>query len=251
MPLQPAGQAPYTSVAAAITAIEIFRDRGFSPITTDALIRAGVPESLARRTIQSLRLLDLITDDGKPTPQFEAFRQARGEEEFQARMQEWIRGAYADVLQYVDPSTDSYDRVVEAFRTFEPQGQRRSMATLLIGLWRRAGLTTEAIGIGGLPSEESPRVARPRAQSKNSSAPRRSASLTKPAPRLQFQQTADISDLPPGLVGLLRQIPREGKTWTEETRAAFLGAFTAVLNFTVPVGEPVVQDDEIENDGEH
>jgi len=242
MPLQPAGQAPYTSVAAALIAIETFRDRGFSPLTPDALIRAGVPESLARRTVQSLRLLDLVDDDGKPTAQFEALRQARGEDEFQARMQEWIRGAYADVLQYVDPSTDSYDRVVEAFRTFEPHGQRRSMASLLVGLWRRAGLPTEAIGVGGASTEDSARAPRKRTQAKKIGSVSRSASVAKSSTRSQSQQSDSTSELPPGLVGLLQQIPKGGKPWTLETRSAFLEAFTAVLNFTVPVGDPESHD---------
>ena len=48
----------------------------------------------------------------------------------------------ADVLQFADPSMHSLDRVTEAFRSYEPAGQRRAMAALLVGLWRYAGLPT-------------------------------------------------------------------------------------------------------------
>jgi hypothetical protein len=47
-----------------------------------------------------------------------------------------------------------------------------------------------------------------------------------------------VDDLPPGLVGLLRQIPRDGTAWTAEKREGFLNAFTAVLDYSVPVGDP-------------
>ena len=55
MPLHPNGPAPYTSVTAGTAALEAFRDRGLgTPITPEILTRAGVPESISRRTLQSL-----------------------------------------------------------------------------------------------------------------------------------------------------------------------------------------------------
>jgi hypothetical protein len=141
MSLIPNGPAPYTSVQALLTVIDWFRDKGSTgPVTAETVIRAGVRESLARRTIQSLVLLDLVDSDGKPSEQFEAFRSIRGEDEYRTALQEWVRRTYADVLTYCDPTADTYDKIVEAFRGYQPPGQRRSMATLLLGLWRRSGL---------------------------------------------------------------------------------------------------------------
>ena len=56
-------------------------------------------------------------------------------------------------------------------------------------------------------------------------------------------------ELPPGLVGLLQQIPRGGKGWTQETRDNFLTAFTAVLDFTVPIRPIGLEDLTDENMG--
>lgn len=141
MPLQPNGRAPYTSVSAATTAIDAFRDTGMAtPITTDVLIRAGVPETIARRTLTSLVELDLIDDTGNPSPTFEAFRTIRDDDEYRQHVQDWLREVYADILRYADPSTDPHDKVQGAFRGYEPGGQRPSMAALLVGLWQYAGL---------------------------------------------------------------------------------------------------------------
>ncbi len=250
MSLQPNGPAPYTTVSAFTTVIDWFRDKGGSgTIDAETVVRAGVSESLGRRTIQSLRLLDLIDGQGQPTAQFKDFAQIRGEDEYKSRLQEWLRAEYAEVLQFCDPSTDSYDRIVEAFRGYEPAGQRRGMASLMIGLWKHSGLPTTTASSTGQsePRRSSPRPAR-----------------QKPAVRTPARRTAErqgqdgggggltTDGLPPGLVGLLHQIPRDGRPWTVETRENFIQAFTAVLNFSVPIGDPavatVVDEDTTEED---
>src|SRR5262245_31100170 len=105
MPLQSGSPAPYTTTAALTILLDAYRDRGLgSPVTTEVVARAGVQESLARRTVQALKQLGLIdSETGKPTEQWEAFRSARGQDEYETRLQEWLRGVYADVLQYADP----------------------------------------------------------------------------------------------------------------------------------------------------
>lgn len=238
MTLQPAGSAPYTTATAATTVLDAWRERGFGlPVTSDTLTRVGVQESLARRTFQSLVLLDLLNDDGTPTQQFEDFRATRGDDEYRTRVQEWLRGVYADVLQYADPGIDPQDRVTEAFRTYEPSGQRRSMATLLVGLWKYAGLPVKSDGSGDGRSRRVV-VARPPARPKVTSTGQRGAKSSLAG------NTGNISGgdfggeaLPPGLVGLLKQIPSNGVTWTTRRRDAFLQAFGAVLDFSVPVDD--------------
>ena len=228
MALQPDGPAPYTTAQAAIIPLDSWRERGLGvPITPDVLVRAGVSESLGNRTLMSLRQLGLVDEDGRPSPQMEELRLARGQDEYQVRLQEWVQGVYADVLQYADPSVDGSDRVAEAFRTYLPKGQRRGMAALLIGLWKYAGLP--------LPTEP------PLSPSRNAGVrPSRTLSPGRVA-RQSLGQTRTVEesatdDLPPGLVGLLRQIPRDGASWTAERRDGFLNAFTAVLDYSVPVG---------------
>ena len=233
MTLQPHGPAPYTTVAAAITVLDAYRDRGASgPLTVDSVIRSGVAESLASRTLNSLKQLGLLDEGNKPTQQFEDFRLARGDEEYRNRLQEWLRGVYADVLHYADPSTDSPDKIAEAFRTYEPASQKKGMASLLLGLWRYAGLpaTSPERSVASAPRKPRPATVTTTATARIASppAPRRSAS---PA-------AATLDGLPQGLVGLLHQIPPNGESWTKQRRDAFVHAFNAVLDFSVPIGAP-------------
>ena len=221
MALQSGGPAPYTTAAAATTAIEAFRDRGFgTPITSETLTRAGVPESIARRTFLSLKILGLVDDRGMATEQFEDLRAARGEDEYRTRLQEWIRAVYQDVLQYADPAEHSLTRIAEAFRTYEPAGQRKAMAGLFLGLWKYSGLPVLAGSEEGAPV--------PRARPGTATPP-------KPKGRVSAKSTQErLDDLPPGLIGLLRQIPWS-TGWTPERREGFINAFKAALDFSVPI----------------
>lgn len=233
MALQPQSGAPYTTATAAITGLEAWRDRGLgTPVTGEILVRAGVPESISRRTLASLKQLELLTPEGQPTQQFQDLRQARGDDEYKTRLQEWLRGIYADVLQYTDPSTDTPDRVAEAFRTFEPAGQRRAMAALLIGLWKYSGLPV-ASGSESPPS----RSIRSAARRTTSTSTRSQADIAAGKNLARVARTELSPDLPPGLIGLLQQIPRGGAPWTTERRDGFLRAFSAVLDFTVPIDD--------------
>ena len=230
MALQPDGPAPYTTAQAAVISLESWRERGLGvPITPDVLLRAGVSESLGNRTLMSLKQLGLIDEDGRPSQQMEELRLARGHDEYQLVLRQWLQGVYADVLQYADPSVDASDRVAEAFRTYVPKGQRRGMAALLIGLWKYAGLPT--------PAESSSAPLRTTAARPGRVAGPLRAQRQPPSQGRAGEESA-ADDLPPGLVGLLRQIPRDGTAWTAEKREGFLNAFTAVLDYSVPVGDP-------------
>lgn len=243
MPLKPNGTAPYTTSIAATTVLDAWRDRGLgTPITAETLTRAGVQESLARRTFQSLVALELLNSDGTPTEQFQDFRSTRGDDEYRTRLQEWLQGVYADVLQYADPSTDSHERVTEAFRTYEPAGQRRAMAALLLGLWKYAGLP--------VANAESKSPQPRKAATSQRRGPRKLAQHRTPTNASTRQGTSlDETGLPAGLLGLLHQIPQGGGSWTSQRRDAFLAAFRAVLDFSVPVDEnPSAPDSEEEQE---
>lgn len=248
MALQPNGPAPYTTAISTTTAMTAWRDRGLGvPVTADVLTRAGVQETISPRTISSMKLLGLIDQDGKPTPEWEAMRQARGDDEYVARVQEWLRATYAEVLQYADPSTDTLQRVTEAFRTYEPSGQRKAMASLLVGLWRYAGLPVAEDDGSPRPS------ARQAIRKPGTPKPRTTPTRTK-AQRRDDDTTTSTSGLPPALLGLLREVPTGGESWTTGTRDTFLKAFAAVLDFSVPVDdtdpESTIEDDDAEDDAE-
>lgn len=233
MALHSDGPAPYAPPAAVVSFIEAFRDRGLaSPFTTDVLIRAGVNESLAPRTLTALKLLDLIDDDGQPTDTLQTLRKVASAE-YQAAVASWIREVYADVFQFVDPAQADHDRVLDAFRTFTPHGQRTRMVTLFLGLCQHAGIV----------DGESPK---PRQRPKPASKPTQKA--TRPPRKSTTQQDLPEATDPPNAVnpfvrpvptqeghplldGLFAALPPVGSVWSKEDREAWTAA--ALANFSL------------------
>lgn len=196
MPLQPNSRAPYTSASAATTALDAFRDRGLgTPVDAEVLVRAGVSETIARRTVKSLEELELLSEDGQPTETFEQFKTIRSDDEYRAALQRWLRDLYADVLQYCDPSVDDAGKVQDAFRGYHPEGQRSAMASLLIGLWEYAGLP--------LPSERSAPPPSASRTSRTSPSRRRSSSKDSASTSPDVPAATAAPSTPPDPRGLL------------------------------------------------
>jgi Family of unknown function (DUF5343) len=228
MPVTADRAGPYAPPSAILEIINRRRDRGLAvPINADVLERAGIGSSLIPRTLQALQTLDLIDEQGQPTSTFEAIRLAPTPD-FQARLQEWLRGAYADVLTFVDPSQDDESKVTDAFRAYEPNGQQRRMVILFRDLCVAAGLAPAKSPAGQkAPSASRPVNATPR---QRTIAKRVVNEVFKNAPR-------HSSGVPAPLAGLLASLPAEGDTWTKAERAKFITTFTAVLDFCFPVEE--------------
>lgn len=232
--LTPGGPAPYTTAVSVITGMDAFRDRGLgTPVTAEVLTRAGVKETIANRTILSMKQLGLLDENGKPSEQFEELRLTRSDEEYRVGLQEWLRGVYADVLQYTNPSDDHPSKVADAFRGYEPAGQRAAMAGLLVGLWRYSGLPVVDPNSGR--EQRTERRARPAPSSRKPASPTRSQSGSSGHSSKEANLEISEGGLPPGLVGLLHQIPRAPDGWTVGRRQEFMNAFEAVLSFSVPI----------------
>src|SRR4051794_31321083 len=102
MALQDAEQMGYASPATVRAVISRFRDQGLpQPLTRESIQRIGVTESLAPRTLQTLKLLGLIDDEGKVTEQFERLRRAPTSE-FKPDLVTILRSAYAPVFEVVE-----------------------------------------------------------------------------------------------------------------------------------------------------
>lgn len=156
--LEPHGTAPYAPSSAVIAAItEKRRDPSLTRIDSDQLEQLGIRGSLVPRTLQTLRLLDLVDDDGVITPLFEELvsspSMSRG-------LQKVLRRAYAPVFEVIDPTTADGDELEAAFEQFGPAGQRPRMVTLFTNLMKAAKLIPiEAQTAGVAKSVQSPRSA--------------------------------------------------------------------------------------------
>lgn len=249
MTVKAGASAPYAPPAAVIEVLRRYRERGLAtPFTTEVLERAGVSDTLTRRTLASLKQLGLIDSEGNPSPEFEAASRAP-DDEYKQALGELLLGFYADVISFADPAEDNFDRVRDAFRGYDPRGQQDRMVTLFLGLLDYAGLDTSAATATRKRAEPGQRQAKKATDPRNS---RRSADKHGAGQRASGkgdeQPKPEIGGgLPPGLLGLLHQIPRDGAGWPRARRDEFMAAFSAVLDFTVPVREqepaPTASDD--------
>ncbi|MBV9143991.1 MAG: DUF5343 domain-containing protein [Pseudonocardiales bacterium] len=134
MVMKASGPAAYGPGKTIIGLIERSRGPGLpSPLTVESLRRVSVSESLAPRTLHSLKLLDLVDEQGKPTRRFEDLRRAPAAQ-FKAELIDLLKSVYADVFEVVEPANATYEDVQDAFRSFTPQGQRDRMVSLFLSL---------------------------------------------------------------------------------------------------------------------
>lgn len=225
--------APYAPASAVLDLIERHRNKGLPPIVdTDVLLRAGISDSLVPRTLQALKVLDLITDDGRPSEVFEGIRLAPSAE-YQTRLAEWLNAAYADALTFIDPATDDEVAIRDAFRKYIPTGQQGRMVTLFMGLFTAAGVmpVRERKPVPRKAGRlEMARTITPTSRARKGSAP--------PQPRYAGGDggtQVHIAGLPPALTGLLQSLPQTGQGWPQERRDAFIATFGSVLDFCFPI----------------
>lgn len=242
MPLEPGDKAPYTTVSALLTTLRWFRDKSGArnKIDADVLARAGVPDSLTSRTLRSLISLDLIDESGIPSGQWLEMASIRGEDEYVARFGEWLKDTYRELLSFADPSTDTYARVLQGFRGYEPSGQRQNMVALFLGLWKYAELPVS----DDIVTQQAGRDTATR-----STAPKTRTLQKKPRDSTRSSETRKLSTytpagIPPSVAGLLQDLPTQGSTWTTKERATWLVTFQVILDYAFPV------DDGAENDPE-
>ena len=227
------GTAPYAPTTAVMSVIDAYRNRSVAvPMTTDVVKRIGISDSLAHRTVQSLKLLDLLDDDGNPTPAFEDLRKV-GEDEFPARLADVVRAAYADVFAYRDPATDDAAKIVDAFRVYKPPTMRVQMARLFLGLCREAGIITEAPQITSTPKPGKPKAR------KSYPSPIVNPKHSKPAPKssespfthggLQFSPNVVAGADHLAIRGLLQTLPPVGAVFPETKRREWADAVLAAF----------------------
>lgn len=246
MPIVADGQAPYAPPATVLSIIEGFRDRGLqTPFTIEVLTRAGVSESLAPRTLQSLKLLDLVDAQGEPTQQFTDLAKAP-QAEFADRLAAILHAAYQDVFKFVNLDVDDYQRVRDAFRHYKPRGQQERMVTLFLHLAHTAGLTDEIL--------KPPRAAKaPRKNSNTYDQQKKMRKATKPQPAPGPSVTGEPAAQPeftagptqpssgqhPLIRGLIQSLPESGSEWPQRARQAWVNAALANFNlvYELPPGD--------------
>jgi hypothetical protein len=186
-----------------------------------------------------MKVLDLLTEDGRPSDVFEGIRLAPSGE-YQQRLAEWLNAAYADALTYIDPATDDEVAIRDAFRKYIPTGQQSRMVTLFMGLFTAAGVMPPRQKQPTGASQGASPSARPNKVKAYRLAPKPRAESTNIVRERPLSATS--TGLPPAIAGLLATLPLEGGFWTKERRDQFLATLGAVLDYSFKIGEPPAED---------
>jgi hypothetical protein len=139
--IEAGGAAPYAPWGAILTVLSAKRrDPELMRFGPQELSDLGIRESLVPRTLQSLKLLELVDEHDVATEAFDGLT-TRSRADFSSKLGALVRRVYAPVFAHVDPKRATQEDIAEAFKQFGPPSQRSRMVTLFTHLLRQARMT--------------------------------------------------------------------------------------------------------------
>lgn len=241
---------PYAPYANVLTIIRHARDKDLKePVTSKMITTLGVPEGNATRTMQALRFLRLLDEEGYLTDSFKLLSNAPSDE-YPGLLEQILRDAYQVPFNALNPATATDQQYINAFRLYQPKAQRNRMIILFKGLCREAGLipggapetltrarvTTNKLG---KPSASANGAKRPQSEPKDTlfeaepehvSTSRASQSATE-TPITSTEEYAIMR-------GVLNKLPFSKKKWTQADREKWLKAVAAVVDMLFELEDP-------------
>jgi hypothetical protein len=225
MAVDTAKSAPYAPVNNVLGVVARFRERGLpETLTPHELTRIGIPEGNTSRTLQALRFLGLIDEEGHHTPAFSRLRIA-STAEYPSTLAELLREAYSDIFRILDPAEANEIDLNDAFRGYHPQAQRSRMVVLFLGLCREAGL------LRGSPPERVARAPRTVTTGKNNgktAPPRGEHSGPKDEGKRTDRPNLTLQTLTREQM-LLDKFPTFDPAWSPEVQAKWFDAFDRLM----------------------
>ena len=224
--------APYAPFGCVISVIKRFRERGLAEtLTIQEIVRVGVSEGNASRTLQALKFLKLVDEEGHRTQTFDRIARVPTNE-YAEVFGEIVKDAYKDVFVIVDPAEATDIEINDAFRYYHPQAQRSRMVVLFRSLCQETGL------IPGGPPETRKRMSNATINKLGS------RSVITRKSQIEVLQASEANGLSDNsivigqeyglLAGLLQQLPSD-KKWTKERRDRWLQAFTANIDLLIDI----------------
>ena len=133
--------APYAPGAPTVAVVRRIREgTAGGSLPLQKLMAVGIAEGNAIRVQRALRYLNLIDESNELTESARRLRKAT-DAEYQPQLAEIIRGAYGLVFEILpNPASASGIQLSNAFRQFDPAGQRDNMIRLFVALCQEAGL---------------------------------------------------------------------------------------------------------------
>jgi hypothetical protein len=239
--------APYSRLEPVTKVIERIRERGLPvPMTSGTLEDMGIAHGNAYQVMQTLKFLKLVDEKGNL---MEAYQQLHGAstDEYKNVLAGIIRNAYHGVFEIVDPAKDDAIRVNDAFRRYEPKGQRDRMVWLFLGLCRMAELAKPLDKTTRKPGQ--PRQARssppkptppkpPKDSPPEGGDPQDGGDTPPPPGNPPPRTNLDTSGVQPRykvLLGMLEVLPADGVWDTDEEREGWLQAMSATAKVLTKV----------------
>lgn len=219
--------APYAPAKSVLAVIEKYRSRGLpDPLNAKVLTQIGVPDSMGPRTLQALRFLGLIDENGSRLAAFGRLKKATTEE-YPGQLAEVVRAAYLPVFTIVNPSEDNEIALNDAFRHYEPSAQRNKMVALFRGLCEECGIMPRSKTQGAV------RIRKPELNKREAPKP----GTPKPKSASEKPQESQDSDVGTGeayrlISAIIQQLPRERK-WNPKKRDRWIQAMTSAIDLLV------------------
>ena len=190
--------APYAPTTVVADLLTRNRNGGLpEPVTLVTLERLGVSESLRPRTLQTLKQLDYVSEDGSLTPDFANLRKVPTPD-YLPKIAEMLRATYAEVFAVVDPSNATYEQIKDAFRVFTPPGQIDRMTSLFLGLldhtkqWENLPTSRGNAATPSVPRKSTPgRSDGKQGRTRQTTPP--PVVLPPPSPTSEFSQTVKLA----------------------------------------------------------
>lgn len=236
--------APYAATSNIMEVITRRRERGLAnPLNYKALETISIPSGNISRTLQALKFLGLINDDGSKTDQFDRLAHA-GEGEYRELLAEIVRNAYDKVFMIVDPAQDGHIAIADAFRQFKPEAQRDRMVTCFLGMCEKAGIIERR---GRARSNEDSQGQRAKIQQRRLRTPAQQPtrpSVHEQQPH-QGRQVGNEDTEYRLIFAVIQQLPVQ-REWTSERRRRWLAAVEAAVDLMVEI----VDDRQVEQNDE-
>ena len=236
-------QGPYAPPTNVLTLIQKQRSIGLAEVLNNPLLlRLGMPEGNLPRIVQAMKFLGLIDDDGRQTDMFQRIRRA-STEDYPGLLAQVLKSAYEPIFSIVDPATATDIQLSDAFRKYEPQGQRTRMVTLFLGLCREAELVTEGPVVRKSPPRKlqakqsvTKSVTNGSNQKKTGSGDEGHEAAKSSGNRGDCSSGISVNHQYQLLLALLNALPAEGQ-WTQQRRDKWLQAFSANVDLLVEVAD--------------